>query len=452
VSEETKNRVVAIVGRPNVGKSALFNRLVGRRLAIVHHESGVTRDRLICEAVWKNDRFDVIDTGGLALMDNAKTNEVFVEQTRRQVEVAIEDAAVVLFVVDIQAGIVPMDQEVQRLLKKSGKKVFVAANKSDTAKDDQLSVDFESLGFPVFPVSASHNRGIDDLLTAVISELPPAVPAEQIQALKVAVVGRPNVGKSSYINRLLGHERVIVSDIPGTTRDSIEIPFTVGKGPQARHYVLIDTAGMRKAGRVRNSVEKFSLFRAQKSVENADVVVLIIDAVQGPTEQDKKVAALIMENRRGCILIVNKWDLAEDKVKEKEYMDALRRQLFFLEYVPILFASAKSGYNIKKSIETIDYVAGQVQMHFSTGVLNRVLHDAFDRYQPPAIQGRRLKFYYATQTGENPIRIQLFVNDPKRCAPTYQSFLLNFLRKHFGLEGAPVVLVFKSSHEKKEEE
>ncbi|HBA83995.1 MAG TPA: ribosome biogenesis GTPase Der [Verrucomicrobia bacterium] len=452
MSEEIKQRVVAIVGRPNVGKSALFNRLVGRRLAIVHQESGVTRDRLICETMYKGERFDLIDTGGLAQIDGAKTDLVFAEQTRRQVEVAIEDAAVVLFVVDIHEGLVPMDREVQRLLKKSGRKVFLVANKADTLREDTLAPEFEALGFPVFPVSASHKRGIEPLMAAVLPELPPAPPFEAKDVLKVAVVGRPNVGKSSYINCLLGHERVIVSDVPGTTRDSIEIPFTVGKGPQARHYLLIDTAGMRKAGHVRNSVEKFSLFRAQRSVENADVVILIIDAEQGPTEQDKKVAALIMDNRRGCILLVNKWDLAEDTVKEKAYMEALRRQLFFLEYVPIIFASAKSGYNIKKSIETIDYVAGQIKMHFSTGVLNRVIHDAFDRFQPPATHGRRLKFYYATQTGENPIRIQLFVNDPTRCTPTYQSFLLNFLRKHFGLEGAPIVLVFKSSHEKKDED
>ncbi len=445
-------RVVAIVGRPNVGKSALFNRMLGRRLAIVHQESGVTRDRLICEVAWKGERFDLIDTGGLALMDGSKRHEdAFGEPIRRQVEVAIESAAIVLFVTDIQAGITPMDQEVRRLLKKSGRKVFLVANKADNLRDDLLAPEFEALGFPVFPVSAAHKRGVETLMTSVLAKLPPAPPFEAKDVLRVAVVGRPNVGKSSYINRLLGEERLIVSDVPGTTRDSIEIPFRIGKGPQARHYLLIDTAGMRKAGRVRNSVEKFSLFRAQKSVEHADVVVLIMDAEQGPTEQDKKVAALIAENRKGCILLVNKWDLATDTVKEKEYLAALKRHLFFLEFMPILFASAKSGYNIAKSIETIDYVAAQIRLQVSTGALNRIMRDAFDRFNPPSIKGHRLKLYYATQTGTNPIRFHLFVNDPKLCVPMYQSYLLNSLRRTLGLEGAPIVLAFKSSHEKKEE-
>ncbi|MFH0878917.1 MAG: ribosome biogenesis GTPase Der, partial [Lentisphaerota bacterium] len=382
--EAQRQRIVAIVGRPNVGKSALFNRIVGRRLAIVHEESGVTRDRLISEAIWREQRFELIDTGGLALMDHAKTADLITDSTRRQVEVAIEDAAVVIFTVDIQTGLAPMDMEVQRMLRKSGRKVIVAANKADNPQDDDQTAEFEALGYPIFPVSAAHHRGMHALMEAVLAELPPPDVREHINPLRVAVVGRPNVGKSSYINRLLGCDRLIVSEIPGTTRDSIEIPFAVGKGPQARHYLLIDTAGMRKAGRIRNSVEKFSLFRAQGSVEKADVVILMMDAVQGPTEQDKKVAALIKENQKGCILLVNKWDLAE-KTKEQDYMDALRRELFFLESVPILFASAKSGFHIQKSVETIDYVAEQVRTKISTGVLNRVLHDAFAAYHPPAL-------------------------------------------------------------------
>ncbi len=442
---------MAIVGRPNVGKSALFNRIIGRRLAIVHEESGVTRDRLISEAHWREQRFDLIDTGGLAVMDGARPEHVIAAETARQVDVALEDAAVVLFVVDLQAGRLPMDEEVARRLHQSGRPVFIAANKADNSQMDRQADEFAGLGFPVFPVSASHNRGVDTLLGAAVKKLPPPAPRASVAPLKVAVVGRPNVGKSSYINRLLGSDRVIVSEIPGTTRDSIEIPFAIGKGPQARHYLLIDTAGMRKPGRVHNSVEKFSLFRAEQSIANADVVVLMLDAGEGPTEQDKKIAAKIVENRKGCVLLVNKWDLAEGtKVSPREYAEALQRALYFVENIPVVFASAKSGFNLRKSIEAIDHVAAQTEQKLATGVLNRVLHDAVDKIQPPLVQGRRFKLFYATQTGTRPIRVKLFVNDPKRLAPAYRAYLLRSLRTAFGLEGAPVVLQLESSHKRDE--
>ncbi len=440
-----EQRVVAIVGRPNVGKSALFNRLAGRRIAIVHEESGVTRDRLACEARWEGARYELMDTGGVGLLDGAATGDEIERGTRRQVDVAIEDAAVVVFVADITAGVVALDQEVARLLHGSGRKVFLAANKADNAGLDPQAAEFESLGFPVFPVSALHNRGVEPLMGAVMAQLPTAQEVAEADALKVVVVGRPNVGKSSYINKLLGSERVIVSEVPGTTRDSIEIPFTLGGGPQARHYRLIDTAGLRKAGRVHDSVERFSLMRTEGSIERADVVVLMLDAAEGPTVQDKKIAALIMENRKGCLLLVNKWDLAEG-VTTKEYEKALRLTLPFLNFAPIIFASARSGLNMRKSIDVIDHVAAQVNATLTTGMLNRVLHDAFDRVQAPDVQGKRMRFYYATQTGWKPLRVRLFVNDPERSTPAYRSYLLKALRAAFGLEGAPVVLDFKSSH------
>ncbi len=443
MAEITNQRVVAIVGRPNVGKSALFNRLAGRRIAIVHEESGVTRDRVSCEAQFDGKRFELIDTGGIGMMDRAATTDAIVRGTRDQVDVAIQDAAVILFVTDVSAGVAPLDQDVAKLLHASGKTVFLAANKSDHAGMAAGAPEFESLGFPVFAVSALHGRGVDELMAAVLKQLPPAPPREERPALKVAVVGRPNVGKSSYINRLLGRTRLIVSDVPGTTRDSIEIPFSIGP----RDYRLIDTAGMRKVTKVHTSVERFSVFRAEKSIERADVVVLILDAVEGPTVQDKKIAAKIVEAHKGCVLVVNKWDLAKG-VTEEEYEKALRKVMYFFDFVPILFLSAQSGFNMKKSLQLIDHVAAQVSIQLTTGLLNRVLRDAFERVQPPLIHGHRLKFYYATQTGAQPVWIRLFVNDPRRASEQYRTYLVSCLRKAFGFEGAPVVLDFRSSHER----
>jgi GTP-binding protein len=304
-TEIAGRRVVAIVGRPNVGKSALFNRIAGIRIAIVHEEVGVTRDRITREVIWRDQRFELIDTGGIGFIDKAKTDDAIARGTRAQVDVAIQDAAVVIFVTDITSGVVPLDQEVAKLLRVSGKKVFVAANKADHDKLESGLAEFETLGFPVLPASALHGRGVDTLMQFVLAELPPAEKYSEKGALRVAIVGRPNVGKSSYINQLLGSERVIVSEVPGTTRDSIEIPFSIGAGNSARHYMLIDTAGMRKVGKVHGSVERFSVFRAEQSIEHADVVVLMLDAEQGPTVQDKKIAAKILDEKKGCVLIVN---------------------------------------------------------------------------------------------------------------------------------------------------
>jgi GTP-binding protein len=438
-------RVVAIVGRPNVGKSALFNRLARRRIAIVHEESGVTRDRVSHEVTWGDHRFELIDTGGIALQDGAAALNSIEQGTRDQVDIAIGDAAVIIFVTDLTSGIVPMDEEVARLLHASGRPVFIAANKADRPDQDAHAVDYEALGFKAFPVSALHKRGAEALIEAVIEALPPAEPAARLPALKVAVVGRPNVGKSSYINHLLGNERLIVSDVAGTTRDSIEVPFSIGHGDAVRNYVMIDTAGMRKVGKVHQSVERFSVFRAEKSIERADIVCLMIEAVQGPTVQDKKIASKILESRKGCVILVNKWDMAKGADAE-EYEKALRRELFFLDYAPIVFASSTSGYNIRRSIEAIDHVAAQVSTMLPTGLLNRTLHDAFKRVQPPEVKGHRLKFYYCAQTGVQPLWFRMFVNDPRRITDAYRIYLQKAMRRAFGLEGAPLVLDFRSSH------
>jgi GTP-binding protein len=436
-------RTIAIVGRPNIGKSALFNRIVGRRVSIVHEECGVTRDRVVCEAEWNEQYFDVIDTGGLGTMDSGSANDTIVDSTNTQVAVAIEDAAAILFVVDITSGVVPMDEEVSRLLHRANRPVFIAANKADTSARDEQALEFEKLGFPVFPISALHNRGVDAVLETVLAKLPPALPREKRTPLRVAVVGRPNSGKSSYINRLLNSERVIVSPIPGTTRDSIEIPFAIGSGPHARHYILIDTAGVNRRNRKSGAVEHYSNMRAEESVDNADVVILLMDATEGPKLQDKKLAAKIIEAKKGCILAVNKWDIAEEAdVTQTKYEPALRKEMQFLDFAPLLFLSAKSGYNIRKSVELIDYISDQVQLKLSTGVLNRILQDAVQRNPPPSVNGRPLKIYYATQAGVKPVRIKLFVNNTLRATSGYKRYLDHKIRAAFGLEGAPLDLKF----------
>ncbi len=435
-------RTIAIVGRPNVGKSAIFNRLLRRRLAIVHDEPGVTRDRIVAEANWGDDRYTLIDTGGIGLMDRAREGDEIAAAARVQVEAALDDAAAVILVVDTQAGTAPLDQEVARLLRARARPVLVAANKADHPQHDDAADEFARLGFPVFPVSALHNRGFEDLMEAVLKHLPPPAPTELTRPpLVVTVAGRPNAGKSSYINRMLSRERLVVSSIPGTTRDSIEVPFTVGSGPQARRYMLVDTAGMRPAGRVDTAVEKFSLIRVEESIRRSDVVVLLFDALQGPTRQDKRIADLVMESRRGCIVAINKWDLA-GKMKQDEYREAVRRELPFLNFAPLHFISAKTGEGVAGTIESFDRVAAQISMTFTTGVLNRVLRDLFEKKTAPSIKGRRLKLYYATQVGTRPLRLKMFVNDPDLVLPAYRKYLENRLRAKFGLEGAPLVFLF----------
>ncbi len=449
---EKLERVVAIVGRPNVGKSALFNRLVRRRLAIVHSEEGVTRDRLMARAEWLGQRFQVVDTGGLALMDRAKSGDQIMQATTDQVHAALEDAAAVVLVVDLKVGLQALDREVARLLHKSGRPVVLAANKADLPEWDDKSEEFKELGFPVVPVSASHNRGIEDLMELVLPHLPPGSDEVDHPRLKVAVVGRPNVGKSSYINRLTGRSRVIVSDVPGTTRDMIDVPFTLKlKDGTERHYTLVDTAGMRKQTRVHESVEKFSLFRAEQGITEADIVVLVMDAIAGPTVQEKKVAALIREHHKACVILVNKWDLARGSgVKSKDYAKSMRKELFFLGDTPILFVSALNGHDIHRSFAVIDTVASRLEVTLPTGVLNRVIRDAFARSQPPLSNGRQLKFFYAAQTGRNPPRVRLFVNDPTLSTPQHQSFLTSRLRDAFDLAGVPIVLSYRSCHGPKE--
>ena len=443
-----KRRVIAIVGRPNVGKSALFNRLMGRRTAIVHPESGVTRDRLIGEATWGEEKFELIDTGGIANVDEAKSGETIETEVRRQANVALEQAAAVIVVVDLQTGIMPLDEEVMHIVRTKGNAIFVAANKADASHKDADAVEFERFGYPVFPVSATHNRGLDRLMEAALKMLPPAGEgASADNPVKIAIVGRPNVGKSSYVNRVLLEDRVIVSAQPGTTRDSIDVPFTSGSGSNTRHYLLIDTAGIRRVGKIGTAVERYSVFSAERSIRHADVCVLVLDASQGLTTGDKKIASTIVESGKGCVIVANKWDLAT--TKKKEFIDELRYALPMLDYVPVVLASATTGFNIRTTLDAVDEVAAAIDTDIPTGQLNRVLMAAADKVQPPLVNGKRLNIYYAAQTSSRPLRVALFVNDPKRVRLEYATYLVGALRRAFDLRGVPVYMNFKLSKGKR---
>ncbi|HOE60693.1 MAG TPA: ribosome biogenesis GTPase Der [Kiritimatiellia bacterium] len=443
--DQGKARVVVIVGRPNVGKSAVFNRIAGRRIAIVHDESGVTRDRLMREVEWDDQRFTLIDTGGITLLTGQTGKNAIEAGIRAQVDAAIGDAAVALLVVDVKQGMHPLDEEVALIVRKAGIPCVVAVNKCDEPQHEAGVAEFARLGFATFPVAAQHNRGMGELMEAVLPYLPEAVNPTETQPLRVAVVGRPNAGKSSYINRLLRSDRVIVSDVAGTTRDSIDVPFTIGSGAQARHYILVDTAGMRNRHRIDNAVERFSLFRAEESIRGADVVVLMLDAEIGPTVQDKHIAAMIQKYNKGCVLLMNKWDRAmENGMTQTRSEPVLRQIMPFMGYSPVLFISAVTGFNVRKSVETIDAVAAQTRVTLPTGILNRTLVEATERVLAPARNGKRLRVYYAVQIGVAPVSIRLFVNDPKLATKPYTDFLIRSLRSRFGLEGAPVRLFYRA--------
>ncbi|MDD2600067.1 MAG: ribosome biogenesis GTPase Der [Kiritimatiellae bacterium] len=443
-AKNIKSRVVAIVGRPNVGKSAIFNRIAGKRIAIVHDESGVTRDRLMQEVSWSDQRFSLIDTGGVAMLDGESQRDKIEAGIRTQVDIALGDAAAVILVVDVQQGVHALDQEVAGIVRKRGIPCVVAVNKCDLPERDEGAEEFARLGFTYFPVAAQHNRGMGELMGEIMPLLPQVENETEKIPLKVAVVGRPNAGKSSYINRLLRNQRVIVSDVAGTTRDSIEVPFTIGKGAQARHYTFIDTAGMRNRHKVESSVERFSLFRAEKSVEEADVVVLVMDPDFGPTGRDKHIASLIQKHEKGCVIIMNKWDLALEKgITQTQAEPAIRQMMSFMDHCPIVFTSTVSGLNVRKSIEVIDIVSANIRVELPTGMLNRTIKEAMARVSAPRRGGKGLKVYYAVQVGKAPIRIRLFVNNKKLMPKQYQDFLIRSLRERFGLEGAPVILLLK---------
>ncbi len=444
--------VVAIVGRPNVGKSALFNRLAGRRVAIVHHSSGVTRDRLTHPVRQAGRDFTLVDTGGLAPPEAAgdhaarTQHRAIAASIRRQAEAALQTAHLAIMVADLQAGVVPLDEEAAAFLRRTGLPVLLAVNKSDSPAHDQAAGEFHRLGFPVFPISALHNRGIAELMQTAVEALPPAAPPPRPEnRLKITVVGRPNVGKSSFINALLRDERLIVSDLPGTTRDCVDVPFALTHGGERREYLLTDTAGIRKVSRLREAPDHIGLRQAERQIQRADVVILMLDASQGPTAQDKTIAQLIMDNARGLVLALNKWDLLPHGRLE-DGIAAIKSELPFLAFAPAFCVSARTGFNLSRVLAAAAAVAEETGRKIATGPLNRVITRATMQVQPPMIKGRRLKIFYATQTGTQPQTITLFVNTPARLTDAYEAFLLKSLRREFGLAGAPVILKLKTCH------
>ena len=438
--------VVSLVGRPNTGKSALFNRLAGKRVAIVFNQPGVTRDRVTREITLRDRRVLLVDTGGIAF-DKSVTSDPLDAETRNQAALAVQDSSVCVLVVDARAGITPLDEEVILKVRESGVPCVIAANKCDKPENDVLADEFQRFGLPVFPISAEHGRGIDSLITMLVGRLPVSTgEANEARPLRVAIVGRPNVGKSSYINRLLSAPRVIVSDIAGTTRDSVEVPFTIGSGPDARHYMLVDTAGIKPHTKMsKTSVDNFSLFRSEEAIREADVVVLVLDPTVGPTIQDKRIAGKILDAHRACILLMNKWDIAQEQgITETKATEAIRAMMPFLGFAPLVYCSNKSGYNIRRTIDAIDRAAASASERLPTGMLNRVLVNAAERTQPPMVKGRRLKVYYGLQVATNPQTIRLFVNDPKLATMPYLSYLEKNVRARFGLEGAPLQIFLRS--------
>ena len=439
--------VVSLVGRPNTGKSALFNRIAKKRVAIVFDQPGVTRDRVTREVDLLGRRVMLVDTGGIAF-DKRVTKDPLDEETRNQAALAVEDSAVCVIVVDSREGITPLDNEVIRRVRESGVPCLIAANKCDTPDDDWRAAEFERFGLPVFATSAEHGRGVEALLEDLVKRLPAAVEDESAaRPLRVAVVGRPNAGKSSYINRLLNAPRVIVSEIAGTTRDAVEVPFTIGSGPEARHYMLVDTAGMKPHTKMsKTSVDNFSLFRSEEAIKEADVVLLLLDASMGPTMQDKRIAGKILEANRACVVLCQKWDLAlkDGITDEKKALSALRQMMPFLNFAPVVFCSNKSGYNVRKTVEAIDRAAASASEKLPTGMLNRVITTATKKTLSPMIKGKRLKIYYGLQVSTNPQTIRLFVNDPKLVTDAYLSFIEKNIRARFGLEGAPLRIFLKA--------
>ena len=436
--------IVAIVGRPNVGKSMLFNKLCGQRLSIVEDTPGVTRDRLYAQCEWRNRVFDIVDTGGI----EPGTDDQILSFMREQAEIAIAAATVIVFVCDIKTGMTAADQEVANMLLRSRKPVVLAVNKADqTGRENPDVYEFYNLGLgdPI-SVSALHGHGTGDLLDACFAYFPPEEEEEEDDdVIKVAVIGKPNVGKSSLVNRILGEERVIVSNVAGTTRDAVDSFFENEKGK----YLFIDTAGMRKKSKVDDRIEKFSVLRATMAIERADVCLIMINAEDGVTEQDTKVAGLAHEAGKACIIVVNKWDAIE---KDGKTMDKMRqdvmRDLSYMTYAPIVFISALTGQRVDRLFDLINYVNNQAATRISTGMLNTVLADATARVQPPTDKGRRLKIYYMTQTGIRPPHFVCFCNDARLFHFSYQRYLENQIRSTFGLEGTPVRMTIRQKGDK----
>ena len=424
--------LVAVVGRPNVGKSTLFNAIVNKRISIVEDIPGVTRDRIYFDAEWLNREFTMIDTGGIEFI--TENSHVIPKMMRLQAELAIEEADVILFVVDGKQGIVPADEEVANILRASGKPVVLVVNKIDSVNQEPNIYEFYNLGLgdPI-GISAKNLMNLGDLLDDTVKHFPPVgTNVDDEDTIHVAVIGRPNVGKSSLTNALLGQDRVIVSDVAGTTRDSIDTYWT----HEGQKFVLIDTAGMRRKSKIEEAVERYSIVRSLRSVDRADIVVLVLDAQDGVTEQDKKIAGYAYEAGKGVVIVVNKWDLVEkDNKTQKEFTEKLRAELLFLSYAPILFVSAKTHQRVSKIMEVVKAVAETRTLRLSTSVLNEILRDAVLKNPPPTDKGKRLKIFYMTQVGIAPPTFAIFVNDEALMHFSYMRYLENRIRDYFIFEG-----------------
>ncbi len=437
--------VVAIVGRPNVGKSTLFNRLTGRKIAIVEDIPGTTRDRLYADAEWDGVPFTLVDTGGFEVAKEGEPLAVasaqYIDLIREQARKAIEEADLILFVVDVLDGPTPADKDVADILRRSRKPVLLVVNKADNEKRQEAAVEFYELGLgdPI-PISAIHGLGIGQLMDEVVRRLPRVEAGPEPEAVKIAIVGRPNVGKSSILNRLLGEERVIVSEIPGTTRDAIDTYLEWEGHP----IVLIDTAGIRRKGRVEPGLEKYSVLRALRAISRSDVSLLVIDGAEGVTSQDAHIAGYILAEFKSVIVVVNKWDLVPKRPGIKaEYEKALRAALRFLDYVPVLFVSAKTGEGIDEIIPTALRVQEERLVRISTGKLNRIIQEAVQAHPAPSKAGKSLKIYYATQASVAPPTFVFFVNDPELVHFSYERYLENSIRKHYPFVGTPLKLIFR---------
>ena len=433
--------VIAIVGRPNVGKSTLFNKLIGERRAIVEDTPGVTRDRLYGETEWCGKPLIVIDTGGI----EPKTDDIILAQMRLQAEIAIESADVIAFVCDVRTGVTADDREIAVMLKKSGKPIVPVINKCDRVGDLPYEFyEFYELGFECdpIPVSSVHGTGTGDMLDAICDALPDTDEGEEEEpGIKVAVIGKPNAGKSSLINRIVGEKRLIVSNIPGTTRDAVDTVVTNQFGT----YTFIDTAGIRRSAKIKDAVEHYSVLRAHTAVERADVCLIMIDAAEGITEQDEKIAGIAHEAGRASIIVVNKWDSIPDKDNStvNEYNDKIRVALGYMPYAPIMYVSALTGQRVTNLFEHIDYVYNQSVTRVTTGMLNDVLRDAMIRVQPPSDKGKRLKIYYMTQIGIKPPTFVIFCNNAELFHFSYQRYIENCLRNTFGFKGTPIKLIIR---------
>lgn len=429
--------IVAVVGRPNVGKSTFFNKVVGKRVSIVEDTPGVTRDRIYADAEWRNMHFALIDTGGI----EPDSTDIILSQMRNQAEIAMDTSDLILFMVDGKEGLTSSDREVADMLMKTGKEVILVVNKVDTPKLPDNFYDFYEIGLgePI-PISAANMYNLGDLLDLIVEKLPQTSDEEDDDTTKIAVIGKPNVGKSSLINALLGEERVIVSDIAGTTRDSIDTPFTNGEDK----YILIDTAGIRRKSKVAGNIEKYSVIRAIAAIERCDVCLLMLDATEGVTEQDKKIAGIAHEAGKGIIVVVNKWDLIEKETNTmKEFQKEISRELTFMSYAPTIFISVLHKQRLNNVIDMVKYVSEKRALRVPTGQLNSLIADAVMMKQPPSDKGRQLKIYYASQVGVKPPLFSFKINDRELMHFSYSRYLENKIREGFGFEGTSIKFVFR---------